>query len=104
VADLPDPLVRSIDRFQPVLGQALTALAAAVEEQPAPAAPDLTVALDDLERVMVAALQGKALGPEAAASSRGLLALDREVVELTSQLGGNVAEAPVPAISAQEAP
>jgi multidrug resistance protein MdtO len=106
VSDLPGPLVRAIDRFHEALGQALIALAAAVEAKPSPAAPDLTAALDDLDRAIEAALDGKAeaLGSEAAASAHGLLALDREVVELVSQLGDDVAEAPVPAASTQEVP
>ena len=89
VADLPAPLVRAIDRFHASLGQALTALADAVEAKPSLPAPDLAAALDDLERATTAALDGTglALPPEAAASAHGLLALDREVVGLIAHLG-----------------
>jgi multidrug resistance protein MdtO len=104
VADVPDPLVRSIDRLHAALGQALTALAAAVEAKPAPPAPDLEAALQHLEQATAGALGGaaQALGPEAVASVHGLLAMDREVVELISRLARDVTEAPAAVAAMQE--
>jgi multidrug resistance protein MdtO len=105
VAELPGLLVRAIDRFHGSLGQALATLADAVEARPSRPGPDLTAGLDDLERAIGAARDGEppALSPEAAASAHGLLALDREVVELIARLEGDMADGAVLIRSARKA-
>jgi multidrug resistance protein MdtO len=106
VADLPELVVQTIDRFHGAMGQALTALAHAVEGKPALPAPNLMTTLEDLEQAIGAAVgsEAPALPPAAAASVRGLLALDREVVDLIAHLRADVGDVALPATSAGAAP
>jgi hypothetical protein len=106
VADVPDHLVRAIDSVDRSLGEALTGLADAIEGRPTGPVPDLTGALHDLEQATRAALDGEGTGllPEAAESADGLLALNREVVELMAHLEADMAAGALPATSERGTP
>jgi multidrug resistance protein MdtO len=104
--DLVGPLADAVETFHAAVGQRLEGLASTIVGGPLPSAPDLPAALHALEAAVAATRHGPppfADDPAIARAADGLLAIDREVVELVGHLESDLAQMPAPADASRRA-